>query len=86
MPNAKRIDAMPQELPGKDRFQKAYGGNAPWDIGRPQSALIESAEQIVGSILDSGCGTGENALFFSERGRKVTGIDFLEKPIPPLHG
>jgi cyclopropane fatty-acyl-phospholipid synthase-like methyltransferase len=39
------------------------------------------ADQINGSILDAGCGTGENALFFASRGHKVTGIDFLEEPI-----
>jgi cyclopropane fatty-acyl-phospholipid synthase-like methyltransferase len=39
------------------------------------------ADQITGSILDAGCGTGENALFFASRGRKVTGIDFLAEPI-----
>ena len=39
------------------------------------------ADQITGSILDAGCGTGENALFFASRGHKVTGIDFLEEPI-----
>jgi 2-polyprenyl-3-methyl-5-hydroxy-6-metoxy-1,4-benzoquinol methylase len=35
------------------------------------------ADQIAGSILDSGCGTGENAFFFASRGHKVIGIDFL---------
>jgi SAM-dependent methyltransferase len=39
------------------------------------------ADQITRSILDAGCGTGENALFFAGRGRKVTGIDFLAEPI-----
>ena len=39
------------------------------------------ADQITGSILDAGCGTGENALFFASRGHKVTGIDFLDEPI-----
>ena len=39
------------------------------------------ADQITGSILDAGCGTGENALFFASRGHKVTGIDFLAEPI-----
>ena len=39
------------------------------------------ADQITGSILDAGCGTGDNALFFANRGHKVTGIDFLEEPI-----
>ena len=32
-------------------------------------------------VLDAGCGTGENALFFAGRGHKVTGIDFLDEPI-----
>src|SRR5690606_41632981 len=33
------------------------------------------------TLFRSGCGTGENALFFAERGHDVVGIDFLEKPI-----
>ena len=47
----------------------------------PRSAFIDVADQITGSILDAGCGTGENALYFASRGHKVTGIDFLEEPI-----
>jgi SAM-dependent methyltransferase len=39
------------------------------------------ADQITRSILDAGCGTGENALFFASRGRKVRGVDFLAEPI-----
>jgi len=39
------------------------------------------ADRITGSVLDAGCGTGDNALFFASRGHKVTGIDFLEEPI-----
>jgi cyclopropane fatty-acyl-phospholipid synthase-like methyltransferase len=39
------------------------------------------ADQIKGSVLDAGCGTGDTALFFASRGNKVTGIDFLEVPI-----
>ena len=31
--------------------------------------------------MDSGCGTGENALFFAKRGHRVTGFDFLAEPI-----
>jgi cyclopropane fatty-acyl-phospholipid synthase-like methyltransferase len=58
-----------------------YAGLPPWEIGRPQKAFVDGADQIVGSILDAGCGTGENALFFANRGHKVTGIDFLAKPI-----
>ena len=68
-------------IPDRTRFENAYAGKAPWDIGRPQKAFIEVADQITGSILDSGCGTGDNALFFASRGHKVTGIDFLAEPI-----
>jgi cyclopropane fatty-acyl-phospholipid synthase-like methyltransferase len=68
-------------LPGKQHFQDAYQRRPPWDIGRPQNAFVEAADQIAGSVLDAGCGTGENALFFAARGQPVTGIDFLEQPI-----
>jgi SAM-dependent methyltransferase len=68
-------------VPDRITFESAYAGQAPWDIGRPQKAVIDVADQITGSILDAGCGTGENALFFAGRGHRVTGIDFLEEPI-----
>ena len=68
-------------VPTRARFEEAYAGEAPWDIGKPQKPFVEVANQITGSILDAGCGTGENALFFAERGHKVTGIDFLSEPI-----
>lgn len=62
-------------------FESAYAGQAPWDIGRPQTAFVEAAAQVQGSILDAGCGTGDISLFFAERGHKVTGIDYLAEPI-----
>ena len=68
-------------IPDRSTFESAYAGQAPWDIGRPQKAFIDVAGQITGSILDAGCGTGENALYFASRGQKVTGIDFLAEPI-----
>jgi cyclopropane fatty-acyl-phospholipid synthase-like methyltransferase len=63
------------------RFQNAYAGQAPWDIGKPQPVFQALADGVVGSILDAGCGTGENALFFAARGHAVTGFDFLEEAI-----
>ena len=69
------------DSPDKSTFASLYSGQAPWDIGRPQNAIIEVADQITGVILDSGCGTGDNSLFFASRGHKVTGIDFLDEPI-----
>ena len=68
-------------VPDRNTFESAYAGQPPWDIGRPQKAFLDVADQITGSILDAGCGTGENALFFASRGQKVTGIDFLKVPI-----
>ena len=58
---------MPDESPGKDRFQQAYVDKAPWDIDKPQPVFVAAADRISGSILDAGCGTGENALFFAAR-------------------
>ncbi len=68
-------------VPDRATFENLYAGQAPWDIGKPQSAFIDVADQITGSILDAGCGTGDTALFLASRGNKVTGIDFLEEPI-----
>ncbi|MGH6689773.1 MAG: class I SAM-dependent methyltransferase [Gammaproteobacteria bacterium] len=62
-------------------FWFIYAGKAPWDIGKPQGPFIAVADRVVSPVLDAGCGTGENALFFAARGHRVTGIDFLEKPI-----
>ncbi len=70
-------------MPVHDRnsFEHLYAGQPRWEIGRPQKALLDVADQIIGSILDAGCGTGENALFFAGRSQKVTGFDFLAEPI-----
>ena len=69
------------DVPNRETFESMYAGKAPWDIGRPQPAFVEVADRVTGSVLDAGCGTGENALFFAERGHPVLGIDFLEYPI-----
>jgi SAM-dependent methyltransferase len=61
-----------------DDFENAYRlGTPPWDIGRPQPEVVRLAEdgEIVGDVLDVGCGTGENALHLAAHGRRVVGID-----------
>jgi SAM-dependent methyltransferase len=68
-------------LPSRETFESVYAGKAPWDIGRPQRVFVEVADRVTGAVLDAGCGTGENALFFAEQGHPVLGIDFLERPI-----
>src|SRR2546429_8506749 len=47
----------------------------------PRSTLFPYTTLFRSSVLDAGCGTGENALFFAARGHAVTGFDFLEEPI-----
>jgi len=64
-----------------DRFAEVYRAQAPWDIGKPQMAFIEAVDQITGTVIDLGCGTGEHALFFAQRGHLVTGIDVVAEAI-----
>ena len=68
-------------VPNRETFESMYAGKPPWDIDKPQPAFVEVADRVTGAVLDAGCGTGENALFFAGRGHLVLGIDFLERPI-----
>lgn len=53
---------------------------APWDIGRPQPAIVRLASQgkFAGAVLDAGCGTGEHALHLASLGLPVVGVDVAE--------
>jgi SAM-dependent methyltransferase len=53
---------------------------APWDIGRPQPAVVRLAAEggFAGAVLDAGCGTGENALHLASLGLSVLGVDVAE--------
>src|SRR2546421_11296357 len=55
-------------------------GPAPWDIGRPQPAIVRVASGggFAGAVLDAGCGTGENALHVASLGLPVLGFDVAE--------
>ncbi|RDH79413.1 class I SAM-dependent methyltransferase [Mycolicibacterium moriokaense] len=52
-------------------------GPAPWNIGRAQPAVVRlaSAGAFSGTVLDAGCGTGDNALHLASLGLGVTGVD-----------
>jgi ubiquinone/menaquinone biosynthesis C-methylase UbiE len=56
------------------------GGPAPWDIGQPQPAIVRLAAEgrFAGTVLDAGCGTGENALHLAALGLAVVGADVAE--------
>ncbi|ACL16784.1 class I SAM-dependent methyltransferase [Methanosphaerula palustris] len=70
-----------RELSFRDGFRKIYDSATPWDIGRPKAPFIAVADRITGPILDAGCGTGDTTLYFTARGREVTGIDFVKEAI-----
>jgi SAM-dependent methyltransferase len=76
---------MSDGAPPPERFIEAYreGGSAPWDIGRPQQAFVEveATGRIGPSVLDVGCGTGENTLWMAERGHQAWGIDRVEAAV-----
>jgi SAM-dependent methyltransferase len=54
-----------------------------WDIGRPQPVFVRLAERdlLVGRVLDSGCGTGENTLLTAAHGATAVGIDLSARAI-----
>ena len=58
-------------------------GPAPWDVGRPQPAIVRLADEgaFTGTVLDAGCGTGENALHLAALGLRVTGFDVAETAV-----
>ncbi|WP_433679119.1 class I SAM-dependent methyltransferase [Nocardia sp. CA-119907] len=57
-----------------------HDGPAPWDIDRPQPAIVRvaSAGGFAGAVLDAGCGSGENALYVASLGLSVLGVDVAE--------
>ena len=64
-------------------FDQSSSGISSWDIARPQPAIVRLAQsgEIVGTVLDVGCGTGENALYLSSLGHEVTAIDTAQGAI-----
>jgi cyclopropane fatty-acyl-phospholipid synthase-like methyltransferase len=59
-------------------WDDAYALNrTPWDIGRPQPAIVRlaGAGELIEPVLDVGCGSGEHALLAATSGLETTGID-----------
>src|SRR6185437_15164527 len=66
-----------------DFFDEAYRSTPPWDVGHPQAEFVRLAkdEEIRGRVLDAGCGTGENAIFFAGLGLEAWGVDASPRAI-----
>ncbi len=64
-------------------WDRAYEATPSWEIGRPQGVVIRLAERglIAGSVLEVGCGTGENVLELARRGLTLTGLDIAPAAI-----
>jgi SAM-dependent methyltransferase len=69
--------------PSARGFDDAYIGVPPWDIGRPQRAVLAlaAAGEFRSPVLDVGCGTGENALALADGGLDVLGLDASPRAI-----
>jgi SAM-dependent methyltransferase len=82
----KRRDTLDEEGLAEDaraRFEAIYERQAPWDVPEPQPALVRrfAAGEIRGTVLDAGCGTGENALYLAAQGLDVWGVDVVSAAI-----
>jgi SAM-dependent methyltransferase len=65
-------------------FDAVYAVGTPaWDIGRPQLAFddLATAGDLVGRVLDVGCGTGEHALMAASLGYEAVGVDMSPRAI-----
>lgn len=63
-----------------DFFASIYAASvAPWDIGRPQPALVDlfAAYPPADPILDVGCGAGDHVIFLAQAGYHALGVDFV---------
>ena len=72
-----------ERLAGQPWDASYLDGPAPWDVGRPQPAILRLASEgaFAGAVLDAGCGTGENALHVASLGLRVLGVDVAETAV-----
>ena len=79
-PDVGRPPTSHERMSGRHWDASYYEGPAPWDVGRPQPTVARLALEggFTGTVLDAGCGTGENSLLVAALGLPVLGVDVAE--------
>lgn len=69
-----------ERMSGRPWDASYQDGPAPWEFGGPQPAVVQlvSDGAFRGSVLDAGCGSGDNALLIASSGVSVLGFDVAE--------
>jgi SAM-dependent methyltransferase len=72
-----RPPTLHERLTGHPWDVSYQGRSVPWDLGRPHTPVVELANRgaFSSTVLETGCGTGEDALELASRGLDVYGID-----------
>ncbi len=62
---------------GDSPLSGLFGDMTPWDISGPQPFLVDLVKsgQVVGDVLDAGCGLGDNSFLLARHGHRVTAFD-----------
>jgi SAM-dependent methyltransferase len=79
-PDVGRPPTSHERMSGRPWDASYHDGPAPWDVGRPQPTVARLALEgrFAGTVLDAGCGTGENSLLVAALGLPVLGVDVAE--------
>ena len=64
-------------------FDREYLGTPVWEIEAPQPEVVrlEAEGEILGRVLDVGCGTALNSIHLADAGHEVVGVDIAPNAI-----
>ncbi len=73
------FDSIPPKTSESDSWDQEYlAGRDSWDVGLPDphiSNLIKTGLITSGTLLDVGCGAGNETIYLAQQGFEATGID-----------